>query len=96
MAGPFGAANKHIVAQNIELFLRFTLHVDRATLFTPMISRDATQFAEGDRAGNRLAGQSNVKNQGIEIATGSGKTTSLFDQELRQGGALGQKHGETF
>lgn len=76
--------------------MRFSLHVDRATLLARMVTGDATEFTKGDRAGNGLAGQRNVQNERIEIATCSGKTTALLDQELRQGGASGQQHLETF
>jgi hypothetical protein len=71
------------------------LHVDAATGIGCVVAVHVGQSAIGDRFGNGFAGHGHIQNQGIEVTTGIGKTATLFDQVLRQGGrgAGAQGHG---
>ena len=60
-----------------------TLYSTLKTLATPDVN------AKGHGARDGLAGQGDVKNQGVEVAAGTGETATLLDQELRQGRAVG-------
>ena len=93
MSGPFGAPDEHLVAQHIELLLRFTLHVDAASGFCVVVAGHTAEFPAGDGAGNGLAGDGHVQYQCIEIAAGLRKPAPLLDQKLRQCGEVGLVHG---
>ena len=88
VAGPFGAADKDLVAQHVELLLGFALHVDTAALFFCVLAHGAAQFPQGDGPGDGFAGNGHVQDQGVEVATGTGKAAALLNQELGQGGAV--------
>jgi hypothetical protein len=84
VARPLGALHEHIVRQHVELFLRLALHVDGTALIGRVVAHDTGQLAISHGLGDALAGQRHIQNQGIEVTTGTGKATALFNQELRQ------------
>ena len=47
--------------------------------------KDTAQLAKGDCACDGFAGQSDIQDECVEVATGSGKSAALFNQKLRQG-----------
>ena len=92
VAGPFGALDEDLVAQHVELFLGLALHIDAGAASGVVVAHDAAQLAKGPGPGNRLAGDGNVQDQGIEVAAGVGKAAPLFNEELGQRGAVAQGH----
>ena len=94
VAAPVVGADEHVVADHVQLLLRFALHVDAgAAGNSVVVAQHAAEFTKGHRAGNGFAGQRHVQNQGVEVAAGTGEAPALLDQELGQRGAFGQRHG---
>ncbi|MDT4869970.1 hypothetical protein FQZ97_1050280 [compost metagenome] len=93
VAAPFRHLCEVLVADDVELFLLFTLHVDAGGDVGRGLAEHAAELTKGHRAGDGLAGQGHVEQQRVEVAAGAGKAAALFDQVLREREAAARGHG---
>ena len=89
------------MADDIERLVPLTLHRDsRLTVrlggcalggrrpLREVVALGVCQFTKGHAAGDRLAGQGHIQDQGVEVAAGARVAAPFLDQELGQRGAL--------
>ena len=81
------ARRKSSFDNHVELLLRFALHI-----FAARRTEIAADRTLRHSARDRLARSRHIEDQRIEVAGRLRMPAALFDQELRQGGAIGE-HG---
>ena len=69
---------EYFVADDIELFLCFALHIDTAADF---VAKLIVQRSERNGMGDGFAGNRYVQNQRVEVATGTGEAAALLNQK---------------
>ncbi len=86
MTSPFVHLDEDLIAYDIKLFLNLTLYVKGLTVrgVTGEVAVQPGKLTKSNGFRDGLAGHGDIKNKGIEFATGVWKATSFLNEELRQ------------